>query len=166
VTCPPTGVKSRHIINHERSQPLSVPTLPASWDILGEYEYATGNHVTISIDAPAPEFFGPAPGNLNWNGRNGWTDITTGQLVAVLRHTVNSSQNELLIDAAWLENWLTTEQKSLIWVENTGKDVYRGMGNGKTHPGALTRSHVHSWTPGSTKQTAAPGWQRIPARGE
>ncbi|MAS53336.1 MAG: hypothetical protein CMJ44_01680 [Pimelobacter sp.] len=156
----------RHIINHERSEPVSVLTTPASWDILGEYEYATGNHVTISIDAPAPEFFGPAPGNLHWNGRNGWTDTTTGQLVAVLRHTVNTSQNELLLDAAWLENWLTTEQKSLIWVENTGKDVYRGMGSGKTHPGALTRSQVHSWTPGSTKQTAAPGWQRIPARGE
>ena len=117
-----------------RSQPVSVPTTPASWDILGEYEYATGNHVTISIDAPAPEFFGPAPGNLHWNGRNGWTDTTTGQLVAVLRHTVNTSQNELLLDAAWLENWLTTEQKSLIWVENTGKDVYRGMGSGGPTP--------------------------------
>lgn len=155
-----------HIIDHESIQPLSVPTSPASWDILGEYEYATGNHATISIKAPAPEFFGPGPGDLHWNGRNGWTATTTGQLVAVLRHTVNASQNELLIDATWLENWLTAEQKSLIWIENTGKDVYRGMGSGKTHPGALTRSHVHSWTPGSTRQTGAPGWQRIPARGE
>lgn len=156
----------RHLIDYESRQTLSVPTTPATWDILGEYEYAVGNHQNISIDAPAPEFFGQAPGNLHWNGRNGWTDTTTEQLIAILRHTVNSSENELLIDAAWLEAWLTAEQKSLIWIENTGKDIYRSMGRGDTHPGALTRSHVHSWTPGSAQQTAAPGWQRIPARGE
>ena len=123
-----------HIIDHESIQPLSVPTSPASCDILGNYEYATGNHVTISIKAPAPEFFGPAPGNLHWNGRDGWTETTTGQLVAVLRHTVNAGQNELLIDATWLENWLTAERKSLIWIENTGKDVCRGMGSGRPTP--------------------------------
>lgn len=156
----------RHTIDHESSHPLSVPTSSASWDILVEYEYAAGNHVTISIKAPAPELFGPAPGNLHWNGRNGWTDTTTGQLIAVLRHTVNASQNELAVDATWLENWLTVEQMSLIWIENTGKDVYRGMARGDTSPGALTRSQVHAWTPGSPQQSSAPGWQRIPARGE
>lgn len=155
-----------HVIDHESSQPLTVTTRPASWDILGEYEYAVGNHETISIAAPAPEFFGSVPGKLHWNGCNGWTDATTGQLVAVLRHTVNAGQNELLIDAVWLENWLTDEKKSLIWVENTGKDVRRGMGGGGTHPGALTRSQVHAWTPGSSQQTSAPGWHRIPAREE
>lgn len=155
----------RHIIDHERYQALGVPTTPATWDILGEYEYATGNHETISIPAPAPELFGPGPGNLHWNGRNAWADTTTFQTVAIVRHTVNAGQNELLIDTAWLENWLTTHQKSLIWIENTGKDAYRGVGGGRTHPGALTRSHVHSWAPGGARQTAAPGWQRIPARG-
>jgi hypothetical protein len=154
-----------HVINHESREPLIVPTQPAAWDILGEYEYAPGDHETISLDAPAPEFFGPAPGNLHWNGRSGWTD-NTGQLVVVLRHTVNAGQNELLVDTAWLEQWLTAEQKSLIWVENTGKDVYRGIGGGDTHPGALTRSQVRSWTPGSVTQTTTPGWQRLPARGE
>lgn len=99
-----------HVIDHESSQPLSVPTTPASWDILGEYEYAVGNHETISIAAPAPEFFGPGRGKLHWNGRNGWTDTTTGQLVAVLRHTVNASQNELLIAAAWLETGSLTKR--------------------------------------------------------
>jgi hypothetical protein len=154
-----------HVINHESREPLGVPTQPAAWDILGEYEYAPGDHETISLPAPAPEFFGPAPGNLHWNGRNGWTD-NTGQFIAVLRHTVNAGQNELLVDAAWLEQWLTTEGKSLIWVENTGKDVYRGIGGGDTHPGRLTRSQVHSWTPGSAVQTTTPGWQRLPALGE
>ncbi len=158
--------KMRHIIDQENRQALSVPTTPATWDIVGEYEYATGNYQTISIPAPAPELFGPAPGNLHWNGRNAWTDPTTVQTVAILRHTVNAGRNELLIDTAWLENWLIAHQKSMIWVENTGKDVHRGLGHGDTHPGALTRSHVHSWTPGGARQTAAPGWQRIPARGE
>lgn len=156
----------RHVIDHESSQPLSVPTTPATCAILGEYEYAGGHHETISIEAPAPEFFGPAPGKLHWNGRNGWTAATTGQLVAVLRHTVNASQNELLIDAAWLENWLTAEHRSMIWVENTGKGVYRGTGGGTAYPGALTRSQVHAWTPGNAVQTTTPGWQRFPARGE
>ena len=154
-----------HVVNHESREPLSVPTQPASWDILGEYEYAPGDHKTISLDAPAPKFFGPAPGNLHWNGRNGWTD-NTGQLIAVLRHTVNVGQNELLIDATWLEQWLTAEQKSLIWIENTGKDVYRGIGGGRTHPGRLSRSQAHFWTPGADPQLAAPGWDRIPASGE
>lgn len=156
----------RHRIDHESRQALSVPTTPAYWYILGEYEYAGGNYDSVSIDAPAPELFGPAPGNLHWNGRNGWTDTTTGQLVAVLRHTVRASENEFLIDAGWLETWLTEERKSLIWIENTGKDIYVGMGDGDAHPGALIRSQVHWWTPGSPRQTAAPGWQRIPARGE
>jgi hypothetical protein len=157
--------ESIYVVNHESGEPLSVPSQPASWDILGEYEYAPGDHETISLDAPAPEFFGPAPGNLHWNGRNGWTD-STGKLIAVLRHTVNAGQNELLIDATWLEQWLIAERKSLIWVENTGKAVYRGMGGAPTHPGRLSRSQVHSWTPGADAQLAAPGWDRIPARGE
>jgi hypothetical protein len=154
-----------HVVNHESRGPLSVPTQPASWHILGEYEYAPGDHETISLDAPAPELFGPAPGDLQWNGRNGWTD-STGKSIAILRHTANAGQNELLIDATWLEHWLTAEQKSLIWIENTGKDVYRGMGGGRTHPGRLARSQVHSWTPGTDAQLAAPGWDRVPARGD
>lgn len=154
-----------HVIDHESGQPLSAPTTPASWHILGEYEYAGGNYETISIHAPAPKFFGPAPGKLRWNGCDGWTD-TAGELVAVLRDTVSAGQNELLIDAAWLGNWLIAEEKCLIWIENTGKDVYRGMGAGDTHPGALTRSQVHAWVPGSLQQTSAPGWDRIAARGE
>ncbi|AII11476.1 ATP-binding protein [Rhodococcus opacus] len=155
-----------HTISHDPIQPLHVPQ-PASWHITGDYEYATGDYETISVDAPAPEFFGTAPGNLRWNGRNGWTDTTTGQLVAVLRHTVNASQNELLVDRAWLENWLTTAKKSLIWIENTGKQVLLGIGAaGGTHPGELTRSQVHAWTPGSAVRTTTPGWQRFPARSE
>ncbi|WP_117197773.1 ATP-binding protein [Nocardiopsis sp. TNDT3] len=154
-----------HVVSHEWHEPLSVTTQPASWDILGEYEYAPGDHETISLDAPAPTFFGPAPGTLRWNGRNGWTD-TTGKLIAVLRHTVNVGQNELLIDADWLQQWLITEQKSLIWIENTGKDVYRSMSWGHSHPGRLSRSQVHAWTPGSDTQLSAPGWNRVPARNE
>ncbi|MDV8024807.1 ATP-binding protein [Rhodococcus sp. IEGM 1330] len=156
-----------HTIMNEPIRPPNVTVQPASWHILGEYEYATGDHETISIDAPAPEFFGPAPGNLRWNGRDGWTDTATGQLVAVLRHTVNAARNELLIERAWLDTWLTTHQKSLIWIENTGRDVLRDSRTRKsTHPGELTRSLVHSWTPGSAIQSASPGWNRIPARGE
>lgn len=151
------------VVEHEWTDPLSVPTRPAVWELLGENEYAPGNLETISFDAPAPEFFGPAPGTLHWNGRNGWTD-TSGRLIAVLRHSVNVGQNELLIDADFLQVWLTTERKSLIWVENTGKDVYREMGWGTSHPGALVRSQVRAWTPGQDLRTVTPGWQRIPAR--
>jgi hypothetical protein len=156
---------SIHVVDHESRDPLSVPTRPAAWDILGEHEYAPGDHETISLDAPAPAFFGPAPGYLRWNGRNGWID-NNGRLVAAVRHTVNSGQNELLIDSDWLEQWLVAEQKSLVWVENTGKDVFRGLGGGESYPGALTRSRVLTWTPGSNIQASSPGWQRIPARGD
>lgn len=149
-------------VEHEWRDPLSVPTRPAVWELLGENEYAPGNLETISLHAPAPEFFGPAPGTLHWNGRNGWTG-TSGQLVAVLPHSVNVGQNELLIDADFLRNWLTTERKSLIWVENTGKDVYRQMGWGTSDPGALVRSQVRAWTPGQDLRTVTPGWQRMPA---
>lgn len=152
-----------HAVEHEWTYPLSVPTRPAVWELLGENEYAPGNLQTISFDAPAPEFFGTAPGNLRWNGRNGWTD-PTDRLIAVLRHSVSVGQNELLIDADWLHEWLYAEQKSLIWVENTGKDVYRELGWGDTYPGALVRSQGRAWTPGSGPQTISPGWQRIPAR--
>jgi hypothetical protein len=157
--------KTLSAIQHEWMDPLSVPTRPAVWDLLGENEYAPGNLETISFDAPAPEFFGPAPGTLRWNGRNGWTD-TSGRLIAVLRHSVNVGQNELLIDADFLRDWLTGERKSLIWVENTGKDVYREMGRSTSYPGALVRSQVRAWTPGQALLTVPPGWQRIPARGD
>jgi hypothetical protein len=152
-----------HDVEYEQTDPLSVPTRPAVWELLGENEYAPGNLETISFDAPAPEFFGPAPGNLHWNGRNGWTNAT-GRLIAVLRHSVNVGQNELLIHAGWLQEWLSAEQKSLIWVENTGKDVYREVGRSAPYPGALVRSQVRAWVPGSETQTIPPGWQRIPAR--
>lgn len=144
-------------MRHERTAPLTVPTQPATWGLLGEYAYAPGDQNTISLDMPAPEFFGLAPGELHWNGRNGWTDHT-GQLVATVRHVVNADQNELLVDAEWLERWLTAEQKSLIWIENTGKYAYGGG-----HSGTLDRSQVRSWTPGGSMQTAAPGWDRIAA---
>ncbi|NUL45367.1 ATP-binding protein [Cellulosimicrobium funkei] len=150
------------VVEHEWTDPLSVPTRPAVWELLGENEYAPGNLETISFDAPAPEFFGPLPGALHWNGRNGWTD-TSGRLIAVLRHSVNVGQNELLIDTDFLHDWLSAERKSLIWVENTGKDVYREMGWGTSHPGALVRSQVRAWTPGQDLRTVTPGWQRIPA---
>jgi len=150
------------MMRHEWTEPLTVPTQPAAWRLLGEYGYAPGDQNTISLYMPAPEFFGLAPGELHWNGRNGWTD-DTGQLVATVRHAVNVGQNELLVDAEWLERWLTAEQKSLAWVENTGKDVYRDFGGGGNHPGKLTRSQVRSWTPGGSMQTAAPGWYRIAA---
>jgi len=154
-----------HVRKYDSRHPLTVPTQPAAWDILGEYEYAPGEHSGISLEAPAPEFFGPVPGNLHWNGYNGWTD-NTGKLTAVLRHTVNAGQNELLIEAGWLEQWLAAEQKSLMWVENTGKDAFHGLGGGRAYPGALTRSQVHSRVTGSAAQTSPPGWQRIPAREE
>ncbi len=154
--------ESLHVMRHEWSEPLTVPTKPAAWGLLGEYGYAPGDQSTISLDMPAPEFFGLAPGELRWNGRNGWTDHT-GQLVANVRHAVNADQNELLVDAEWLERWLTAEQKSLIWVENTRKDAYRGFGGGLSHPGRLNRSQVRSWTPGGGTQTAEPGWYRIAA---
>lgn len=143
--------------------PLSVPTRSAVWELLGENKYAPGNLETISFDAPAPEFFGRAPGILRWNGRNEWTD-TSGRLIAVLRHSVNVGQNELLIETEFLQAWLTTERKSLIWVENTGKDVYKEMGLSGSYPGALVGSQVRAWTPGQKLNSVLPGWQRIPAQ--
>ncbi|MGO1539749.1 MAG: hypothetical protein ACTHZ9_05670, partial [Leucobacter sp.] len=152
-------------VDYDWTDPLSVPTRPAVWELLGENEYAPGNLETISFDAPAPEFFGPAPGALHWNGSNGWTNAS-GRLIAVLRHSVNVGQNELLIDVDFLRDWLTAEQKALIWVENTGKDVYLEMGWSRNHPGALVRSQVRAWTPGQNLLAVSPGWQRIPAREE
>ena len=153
------------VMEHEWTDPLSVPTRPAVWELLGENEYAPGNLANISFNAPAPDFFGAAPGRLHWNGRNGWTEAS-GRLIAALRHSVNVGQNELLIDADFLRDWLATEQKSLIWIENTGKDVYRDMGSSRSHPGSLVRSQVRAWTPGHDLQVVAPGWQRIAARDE
>ncbi|WP_435299720.1 hypothetical protein [Timonella sp. A28] len=152
-------------VAYEGMTPLSIPTQPAVWGLLGENEYAPGNLVTISFDAPAPEFFGPAPGTLHWNGRNGWTDASD-RLIAVLRHSVNVGQNELLIDADFLRDWLVAERKSLIWVENTGKDVYQEMGWSVSYPGALVRSQVRAWTPGQDLLAVTPGWQRIPAHND
>ncbi|MFD0690930.1 hypothetical protein [Actinomadura fibrosa] len=151
-----------HMMRREWTEPLTVPTQPAAWRLLGEYEYAPEDQNTISLYMPAPEFFGLAPGELRWNGRNGWTDETS-QLVATVRHAGKLGQNELLVDAEWLERWLIAEQKSMIWVENTGKDVYRDLGSGDNHPGRLARSQVRSWTPGENMQTAAPGWYRLAA---
>jgi hypothetical protein len=126
-----------HVIRHERTEPLVVPAQPAAWRLLGEYGYAPGDQETISLDMPAPEFFGLVPGELHWNGRNGWTD-DTGQLVVTIRYTVNGRGNELLVDADWLERWLTAARKSLIWVEITEKNVYwfgcHGQSPGKVDP--------------------------------
>lgn len=151
------------ILQHEWTDPLSVPTRPAVWELLGENEYAPGDLETISLDAPAPEFFGPAPGALHWNGRNGWTD-TSGRLIAVLRHSVNVGQNELLIDTDFLRDWLATERKSLVWIENTGKDVCGEVSWSTSHSGALVRFLVRAWTPGQELETLTPGWQRTPAQ--
>ncbi len=83
--------------------------------------------------------------------------------MASVRHVVNAGQNELLVDATWLEQWLTAEAKSLIWIEVIGKDAYGSLGGGGGHPGRLTRSRVRYWTPGVTAQDAAPGYYRIAA---
>ena len=152
-----------HDVEHERTDPLSTPIRSAVWELLGEYEYAPDNMTSISFDAPAPEFFGTTPGNLHWNGSNGWADLN-GRMVAILRHSVNESDNELLVDAEFLQAWLTSERKSLIWIQKTGKDVLGRVGWGASYPGALVRSLVSAWTPGSDVITVAPGWQRVPAR--
>jgi len=152
-----------HVVEHEWTDPLSVPTRPAVWELLGENEYAPGNLETISFDVPASVFFGSVPGSLQWNGRNGWKDAK-GRLVAVLRHSDRAGQNELLMDEDFLRDWLITERMSLIWVENTGKDVYQDLDGSTYYPGALVRSQVRAWTPGQDLRTVAPGWQRYPSR--
>lgn len=151
-----------HEIDHYGPGPLSVPTQPAAWRLLGEYGYAPGDQETISLDLPAPDFFGPAPGDLRWNGRNGWNNHS-GRLVATVRHTINTGQNELLVDAEWLHQLLTVQRKSLIWVENTGKDAFHRSGGEGHHPGTLARSQIRFWTPDGNVQTAEPGWYRIAA---
>lgn len=61
------------------------------------------------------------------------------------------------MDADFLEDWLTAERKSLIWVENTRKDVFREMGWRTSYPGALVRSQVRAWSPGQDLRTVSPG---------
>lgn len=152
-----------HVMRHEWAEPLTVSSQPAAVQLRGEYEYPPRGKNAICVYVPAPEFFGHPPGELRWNGCNGWTDIT-GQLVAIVRHVINLGKNELIIDAEWLERWLTLEKKSLIWVESTGKEMFGDFDGEDGHPGRLVRYQVRSWAPGEIMQTAAPGWDRIAAR--
>lgn len=151
-----------HLVRHEWTEPLSVVSRRATWDFLGEHEYAPDELKTISLDVPAPEFFGSAPGGLRWNGRNGWVE-ETGLQVATVRH-VGRGQNELLMDTDWLGRWLTAERMSLVLIENSAKEAYGGIGDASNYPGRHTRSQVHSWTPGEDLRTATPGWNHTGAR--
>lgn len=152
-----------HVIDHERTQRLSAPTSPANCDLLGEYEYAPDELSKVSLDAPGREFFGPAPGALRWEGRSGWVD-ESGQVIAQARHVQGDRHNELLIDAAWLDQWLSDHDMALVWLELTGKDVYGGLRLSRSTPGRLMRTLARSSIANGSIGRAEPGYTRVPAR--
>ncbi|PZT79613.1 hypothetical protein [Streptomyces sp. AC1-42T] len=148
-----------HVMNHEYRHPFAVPTERASYEILGEYEYA-GTMETISLDAPAPKIFGSSVGSLRWDGQANWTD-TAGGVVASVRKVTGGGQNELVMDRKWLDDWLRATNMAMVWLETSGKDVYTG---GLDYsPGRLLRTRVRYRSPEGAAQLD-PVYERVPPR--
>ncbi|MFD7625016.1 hypothetical protein ACFV7Q_03025 [Streptomyces sp. NPDC059851] len=148
-----------HVMNHEYRHPFAVPTERASYEILGEYEYA-GTMETISLDAPAPKIFGSSVGSLRWDGQANWTD-TAGGVVASVRKVTGGGQNELVMDRKWLDDWLCATNMAMVWLETSGKDVYTG---GLDYsPGRLLRTRVRYRSPEGAAQLD-PVYERVPPR--
>ncbi|MGW0564663.1 hypothetical protein ACWDZ4_29670 [Streptomyces sp. NPDC003016] len=148
-----------HLYKHEHDEPFGVPTIATTVDILGEYEYSTVNR--ISLIAPAPILFGPAPGDLSWDGKSAWHDAE-GRPIAAVRNVFGEGQNELTIDRVWLEKWLEDHEMTIIWLELLGKDLLRSsFHNG--HPGRLLRSRARHLTADGQIAALEPYYERIPS---
>ena len=149
-------------VDQDDRQLFSVPTAPATYDLLGEYEYAPDDLDGISLAAPAPVMFGPTPGALRWDGQSSWVS-SDGLVIASAPH-VPGSRKELTIDRAWLTDWLQANALDIIWVEAIGKDVHTGRRNGSYTPGRLMRTRVRYRDPAGHITHLEPGYYRLDAR--
>ncbi|MEV5731130.1 hypothetical protein AB0N50_35945 [Streptomyces pharetrae] len=149
-----------HIYMHEHDEAFGVPTIPTTVDIIGEYEYSLVDR--ISLIAPTPILFGPAPGALNWDGKSAWRDAE-GRPIAAVRNVYGEGQNELTIDQDWLENWLDKQEMAIVWLELLGKDVMRDGSFHNSHPGRLLRSRARHRTAEGHIAALEPYYERIPA---
>ena len=151
-------------VDQDDRQLFSVPTAPATYDLLGEYEYAPDDLDGISLAAPAPVMFGSAPGTLRWDGQSSWA--SSDRLIIASAPHVPGSRKELTIDGAWLTDWLQANALDVIWVEAIGKDVHTGRRDGSYTPGRLMRTRVRYRAPEVTSRTSNPGtsaWTRVTA---
>ncbi|MEU3747219.1 MULTISPECIES: hypothetical protein [Streptomyces] len=158
-------VAEAHVRAHEHEEPFSVVTLPTTFALLGEYEYSPTSQ--ISLIAPSPRLFGPAPGQLRWDGARTWRDAA-GQSIATVRKVFGGGQNELLIDRAWLDAWLGDQDMTLVWLELLGKDILRTSLNDES-PGRLVRSQARYRTDDGQVDFLPSSYDRIepwPSNGE
>lgn len=151
----------QHVIDHEATQMFSVPTIRASYDIVGEYEYAPEDLDPVSLDGPAPQMFGASPGTVRWDGCSGWVD-NSGRVIAQNRRALGSSgNNELTVDRAWLDGWLLSNGLAVVWIEMAGKDVYSEHRD--YSPGRLLSTRVrHGGGEGMTQLDRV--FERVPPR--
>ena len=149
-------------VDQDDRQLFSVPTAPATYDLLGEYEYAPDDLDGISLAAPAPVMFGSAPGTLRWDGQSSWAS-SDGLIIASAPH-VPGSRKELTIDRTWLTDWLQANALDVIWVEAIGKDVHTGRRDGSYTPGRLMRTRVRYRDPAGHITHLEPGYFRLGAR--
>ncbi|MFI9834592.1 hypothetical protein ACIHIX_43705 [Streptomyces sp. NPDC051913] len=143
---------------YEHEEPFGVITLPTTFDLLGEYEYSPTSR--ISLTAPSPVLFGPAPGQLRWNGSRTWRDAA-GQNIAAVRKVFGGGQNELTIDRAWLDTWLGEQEMTMVWLELLGKDILRTSFS-EGSPGRLLRSQARHRTGDGRVVSLQPFYERIP----
>lgn len=151
----------QHLSQHLRQETFSVPTWLASRALLGEYEYSDSPN--LYFRAPAPELFGPAPGSLRWDGRSSWL-TTDGQVIATARSIFAGGQDELTMDRAWLDDWLSTNVLKIVWLETTDKDVVRDRLAGA--PGRLLRTRVRYRGEDGLTAQLEPVFERILPRSE
>ncbi|MFF2438850.1 hypothetical protein ACFVU4_32640 [Streptomyces sp. NPDC058107] len=149
-----------HVIAHETTQEFAVATRVPTRRIVGEY--STSPEPSPSLVMLGPEFFGPAPGALHWDGRHVWRD-SRNMPVAFVRQVIAGGQNELRVDAAWLNRWLAERDETLVWLEGTGKDILRSR-PGRDSPGRLLRSRVHYQTEDGRFTHLPPVFDRVPPR--
>jgi hypothetical protein len=149
-----------HVIAHEMTQDFSVATRVPTRRIIGEYTTSPGP--SPSVVMLAPEFFGPAPGSLHWDGRRVWRD-PDGAPVAFVHHVFAGGENQLTVNAAWLDKWLAERDETIVWLEGTAKDISRDRPS-RDSPGRLLRSRVHYRTEDGGFAHLPPVFNQVPPR--
>lgn len=142
------------------TQDFSVATRVPTRRIIGEYTTSPGP--SPSVVMLAPEFLGPAPGSLHWDGRRVWRD-PDGDPVAFVHHVFAGGENQLTVNAAWLYKWLAERDEPIVWLEGTAKDVPRDRPS-RDSPGRLLRSRVHYRTEDGGFAHLPPVFNRVPPR--
>jgi hypothetical protein len=93
-------------------------------EVYDDWEFDASREDTRSVLVPSDLFFTAA--ELTWNNRNGYIDAASGRSAFVDPSVDEIGPQALLVDRAWLLDFLERNELAIVWTVLAKKQIFRG----------------------------------------